>query len=208
MTYTCNPNPPTAAESFFELAPLVLSILQMGFYLSAVDKYKDRLEDYAEYLHDCADRMKEKYVSLRDCDPDFYAYYKSLPDYNICETNIQRSKGAAFFGYGSRLRQSLSTVRGYTPLAKVHLNNLVSSQAVSQSAITRVDTLIRERNRQDEHTLERWAAIIGAPVGVESHSPAASKVIIGESFKSLKAFSQGFNSAGALFGRSLFGVLT
>jgi len=207
MAYNCNPSPSTA-ETLWELAPLVLSIIQMGLYLSAVDKYKDRLEDYAEYLHDCADTMKEKYKTLRDCDPDFYERYKSLPDYAICENNIQRSKGAAFFGYGSRLRQSLSTVRGYTPLAKVHLNNLVSSQAISQSAITRADTIIRERNRQDEHTLERWAAIVGAPVGVESHSAAASKVIISESFKSLKAFSQGFNSAGALFGRSLFGVLT
>ena len=54
-------------------------------------------------------------------------------------------------------------------MANVHLNNMVSSQAIAETAVTRSVRTIKERNIVDDHVLERWSAIVGAPVGVERY---------------------------------------
>lgn len=194
-------------DVFWQLAPIVLQILQMGFYLNAIDKYKDKLEDLAEWLCQCADTEKEKYKSFRDCDPDFYDYYKTLPDYEVCESAIKRNKGEAFYKYGANLRRRIRTTRGYNKLAKVHWNNQLSAQAINEAAVSRAVACIRERKRRDNHILERWSAIISAPVGVERYQASIINNAINTSFSSLKGYSRGFNSAGVAFGTSLFRIL-
>lgn len=192
---------------FWEISALILQAVQMGLYLTALDHYRDKLEDLAQDLCDYADANRDQYLIFRQCDPDFYDYYKTLPDYEQCDSNVQRAKGAAFHGYGSRLRRALRTNRGYTPLTKVHLNNMVSNDAVAQSALTRAVTCIKERKYEDNHVLERWSAIVSAPIGVEGSHAAATSAIIRQSFSNLKSLGQGFNSAGAAFGTQLFRVL-
>jgi len=158
-------------------------------------------------LCECADTEKEKYKSFRDSDPDFYEYYKTLPDYVECQSAIKRSKGEAFYNYGANLRRRIRTTRGYNKLANVHLNNMLSSQAINEAAISRAVTCVRERKRRDNHVLERWSAIISAPVGVERHQASIINGVVNSSFSSLKGYSRGFNSAGAAFGTSLFRIL-
>lgn len=193
--------------NFWEIAGLILSITQMGFYLASVDKYKDKLEDYSDQLELWGDEDKLEYKKFRDLDPDFYAYYESLDLYTECESNIKRSKGKAWFGYGSKVRRRLQTNRGFTPLAKVHFNNMLASEAVAESATTRAATCVKERQRTDGHLLERWSSIVSAPVGVERYQASIASGIISQSFKSLKGAGQGFNSAASSFGTQLYRVL-
>lgn len=192
---------------YWEIASLILQVVQMGYYLNAVDNYKDKLEDLGQWLCDTADAEAAVYESFRDCDPDFYEYYTSLPSYEECNSAVNRSKGAAFASYGANLRRRVSSVRGYTPLAKVHWNNLVSDGAVAESSVTRVVNKIRERKRVHSHTLERWSAIVSAPVAVEAYRPSIVNGITQQSFRSLKGAARGFNSAGTAFGNTLFQVL-
>ena len=192
---------------FWEIASLVLQVLQMGYYLNAVDEHKDKLEELAQWLCDTADAEAAVYQSFRDCDPDFYQYYMTLPDYEECESAINRNKGAAFHRYGASFRGNVGNIRGYTPMAKVHLNNLSAEAAVAQASLDRSVTKIRERSRSNAHTLERWSAIVSAPVAVEAYRPSIVNGITNQSFRSLKGAAQGFNSAGAAFGKTLFEVL-
>lgn len=193
--------------NLWQIASLVLSVVQMGLYLAAINKYKGRLEDLAEDLCKLADAEMEKYCEFRDCDPDFYEYYKTLPDYEPCDSAIKRSKGAAFFKYGESVRRRQHSNRGYTPLAMVHWNQYHGQDAVYEAAVTRALTCINERQRRNDHVLERWSAIVNAPVGVERYSPSTLNPIINAQFKTLTQFGRGFNSAGAAFGTSLFQVL-
>lgn len=192
---------------FWQIASIVLQVVQLGLYITALEHYKDKLEEFADWLCDSADDNRDRYLEYRECDPDFYDYYKSLPDYTQCDSNVKRSKGAAYHGYGSRLRRSLRTTRGYTPMTKVHLNNMLSSDAIAQTALTRATQRIKERRYEDNHVLARWSAIVSAPIGVERYYTGASTTIIQESFRNLKALGQGFNSAAAAFGSQLFRVL-
>lgn len=197
-------NPSTV---FWQLAPLVLQIIQMIAYISAIRKYKGKLEDLADWLCECADKEAEKYMSFRDCDPDFYAYYKTLPDYEVCDSAIKRNKGESFYNYGANLRRRIRTVRGYNKFAKVHWNNMLSAQAINEAAVARAVTCIRERRRRNNHILERWSAIVSAPVAVERYQASIINGVVQSSFNSLKGYSRGFNSAGAAFGTSLFRIL-
>lgn len=192
---------------FWQIAGLILQVVQMFLYLAAVRKYKEKLEEFADYLRDSGMADEEKYMTIRDCDPDFYAYYKGLPLYAPCESAIKRNKGEAFFKYGSQLRRRLRSTRGYTPLTRVHFNTQAMHQAISEAAVSRAITCIRENKRVDAHILERWSAIVSAPVNVEGYSPAFAKQIVDSNFRSLKGFARGFNSAGAALGTSLFRIL-
>lgn len=192
---------------FWEIAGLILQAVQLGLYLSALDQYRGKLEDLAQWLCDSADLNRDIYLSLRDSDPDFYEYYKTLPEYQLCQSAVERGKGDAFRQYGRRLRRSLRTNRGYTPLNKVHLNNVFAADALMQTAHHRATTEIKERSRVDSHVLERWSAIVGAPVGVEKYYPGATNNIIQQSFQNLRSLGQGFNSAGAAFGTQLYRIL-
>jgi hypothetical protein len=193
--------------NFWQIASLFLSVVQLGLYISAVRKYKGRLEDLADGLCVLADTEAMKYMEFRDCDPDFYDYYKSLPDYEECQSAIKRNKGASFFKYGSNIRRRQHSNRGYTPLTMVHWNQYHGQDAVYEAAVSRALTCIKERERRNDHILERWSAIVSAPVGVERYSPGTINPIINAQFSSLKQFGRGFNSAGAAFGTSLFQVL-
>ena len=179
----------------------------MGFYLSSVNKYKNKLEHFAEQLSSYADSDKVQYQKFREKDPEFYEYYKTLPLYSVCHSSIKRNKGEAFQAYGSSLRRRTRITRGYTPLANVYWNVAYSGQAVSTGGIARAITQIRETKRKNNSVLERWSAIISAPVAIERHQSAAVNRVVDSSFKSLKGYARGFNSAGVAFGTSLFRIL-
>lgn len=192
---------------FWELAGIIVQVAHIALHMSGIVKYKGRLEDLAQDLCDMADVNRGYYETYRDCDPDFYEYYKTLPDSPACDQAISRSRGAAYADYAQSMRRSLKTVRGYSPLTKVHLNNMLCGNAIAQANQHRTVTMMRERANEDEHVLERWSAIVSAPVGVEKFYANATGAIISQSFKSLRAAGQGFNSAAAGLGTQLFKVL-
>ena len=196
------------STNFWQIAGLVLQLVQMILYIAGFIKYKERLEQWAEQLKTWADEKFEAYKTLRDRDPDFFDYYDSLPNYEICESNIQRSKGAAFADYGKAMRRSLPTVRGFSRLQKAALANHLGQNAVQASAVKRVQTTITERARQDDHILQRWQAVVNSPTNPAAHNDVSN--IIKLSFNSLHAFGQGANSAGAALGTGLYrtGILS
>lgn len=192
---------------FWEIAPIIIQIAQMYLHLSALDTYRKKLEELADWLSMTADKERIAYESFRDADPAFYDYYKSLPDYAICKSAVKRNKGEAFYKYGAKTRRKIRTTRGFSPLSRVTVNTAFSSQAVHEAAVARAVTYIRERKRRDNHTLERWSAIVSAPVAVERYQAQAVNNITSSSFRSMKGFARGFNSAGMQLGTSLFRVL-
>lgn len=196
------------STNLWELAPLALSILQFVLYIAGFRKYCERLEELAEDLQVRAEERYEQYQMLRDRDPEFYAYYDGLPDYSICESNVKRSKGAAFAAYGNDLRRGYGVVRGYTPLAKVQLTGTFADNAIFNSSLHRATTLINERSRVDGHVLQRWNAIVDTPIHIEGASSHNVGHIINQSFKTLRAFGQGANAAGTQLGASLYRVFT
>jgi len=192
---------------FWQIAGLVLTIAQITYYLDLVDEYKDKLEDFANRLDIWADEDRVVYTQLRSYDPEFYEYYRTLPNYRSCTSAIERGKGAAFNQYGENLRRAMRTTRGYSPLTNVHLNNMLATDAIAQSGLSRVVTQIKERSNIDEHILEMWSAIVGAPVGVERYNASAANSIITQNTKGLVTAGRGFNSAGVAFGNQLYGLL-
>ena len=180
-------------NDFWQIAGMVLMAIQLYLYIEGFNNHRKRLEQLAEDLRGRANEKFAAYKDLRDKDPDFYDYYKSLPDYTECVSNIKRSKGAAFFSYGQQLRRTLPTVRGYLPMQKAALANLLGGDPVYRSSMKRVQTKIAERSRVDDHVLERWQAIVSAPT-----NPSAVQdygVLINSSFKSLQAFGQAANAS-------------
>ena len=78
----------------------------------------------------------------------------------------------------------------------------LSEQAVSSSIVGRSIHMIAERERVDQHVLERWQAITSAPMNAAASNDVST--IIRASFRSLKTFGQGFNSAGIAFGSAFY----
>ena len=181
---------------------MLASIAQFALYIAGFLKYKDRLEDLADDLVGWSDSGFDRYKTLRDKDPEFYDYYNTLPDYEQCESNIKRARGAAAARYGERLRNSYRTIAGYTPHQRVAVTNLLGSDMAMAPSMKRTQTLIAERARQDDHELQRWQAIIAAPTNSAVTNDVGN--IITASFKSLSAFGQGANSAGVAIGTQLF----
>ena len=159
---------------------MVASIAQFALYLIGFNKYKDRLEDLADELVSRSDEQLERYKELRGKDPEFFEYYNTLRDYETCESNIKRSRGAAAARYGEKLRSSLPTVNGYTPLQRVAVTNLLGADMAMSPAMKRTQTIIAERARQDDHELQRWQAIIAAPTNSASRNDVGN--IISSSF--------------------------
>ena len=193
------------AWHLWQQAQMFAAVAQFVLYIAGFISYKDRLEDLADELVTRSDEQFARYKELRDKDPEFFEYYNTLPDYEVCESNIKRSRGAAAARYGEQLRRAYQTVRGYTPLQKVHLTNMLGADMAMAPAMKRTQTLIAERSRLDDLELQRWQAIIAAP----TNSAATNDVgnIISASFRSLSAFGQGANSAGVSIGTQLFGSL-
>ena len=181
---------------------MLASIAQFVLYIAGFISYKNRLEDLADDLVDWSEAGFNRYKTLRDKDPEFYDYYNTLPDYEQCESNIKRARGAAAARYGERLRNSYRTISGYTPLQQVAVTNLLGSDMAMSPSMKRTQTLIAERGRQDDHALQRWQAIIASPTNSAVTNDVGN--IISASFKSLSAFGQGANSAGVAIGTQLF----
>lgn len=194
--------------NFWQVAGLVLQLVQMILYIAGFIKYKERLEELAEDLIAKADQKFSIYKTLRDRDSDFFDFYNNLPDYTECDSNIRRSKGAAFADYGKAMRRVLPSVRGFTPLQKSAVANSLGQNPVQASAIKRVQTKIAERARVDDHVLQRNQAIISSPISTSVATDVSG--VIKLSFNSLYAFGQGANSAGAGLGTSLYqtGIVT
>lgn len=187
---------------FWELANMVLSLVQMLLYLIGFNKYRKRLDSLTDELLDRADTRKGAYQTLRDKDPAFFSYYKGLPSYTMCYSNIRRARGAAFADYGRAMRRSLSSVNGYTQLQRVNLVNGLAENAVFAPAVAVTMAHIAERRRVDDHVLQRWQAIVSAPTNA-AHTDDYSS-IIKSSFSGMKAFGQGANSAGVALGTQLY----
>jgi hypothetical protein len=174
----------------------------MLLYIIGFNKYRKRLDKLTDELLDRADGRNTAYQALRDKDPAFFSYYKGLPDYNPCPSNVNRSRGAAFADYGRALRRSLKTVNGYTQLQRVNLVGGFAENAVFATAVGSVMTEIAERRRVDDHVLRRWQAIVSAPTHAAHKDDYSS--IIKSSFSSMRAFGQGANSAGVALGTQLY----
>lgn len=181
------------STQFWQMAGLVMSLIEMILYIAGFRKYKARLEELAEDLRDKAGQKFSAYKSLRDRDAEFNAYYQNLPDYTECASNIKRSKGAAFYTYGHQLRRTLSTVRGYLPMQKAAVANLLGGDPVYESSMKRVQTKIAERSRVDDHILDRWQAIVNTPTNSSSSQDYGS--VIQSSFRSLEAFGKAANAS-------------
>lgn len=181
---------------------LLASISQFILYLVGFNNYKDRLEDLADEHVERSDTKTEQYKELRSHDQEYYDYYNTLPEYEVCQSSIKRSRGTALAEYGNAVRRAFGTVNGYTPLQRVSLANTLGNNIAAAPAMKRAQTLISERAREDDHILDRWQAIISAPT-----HPAATNdtsAIVAASFRSLGAFGQGVNSAGTAIGTQLF----
>lgn len=187
---------------FWELANMVLTLVQMLLYLVGFNKYRKRLDSLTDELLARAEARKSAYQSLRDVDPAFYSYYKGLPDYLICNSNIERSRGAAFADYGRAMRRTLRSVNGYNQLQRVNLVNGLAENAVFASSVSEAMTTISERRIVDDHVLQRWQAIVSAPTNAAYRDNYDN--IIKSSFGGLKAMGQGANSAGVALGTQLY----
>ncbi len=195
------------ATNLWQISGLVLSVAQAAFHYASLQKYVSRLEDLADDVTGYADAERIHYEEFREADPDFYAYYQGLPGYNVCDSNILRSKGKPFAKYGNDVRRMKRLTRGFAPLGNVHHANQVVKEIVSESAVQRAVTAVAENARVDDHVLERWSAIVSAPVGQERYSNTFYSSIINQSFESLKAHGRGFNSAGVSVGNYLYQIL-
>lgn len=179
--------------TFWQIASNVMALVQLILYLEAFNEHRKRLEQLAESLRDKANEQFCAYKALRDKDIEFYSYYLNLPDYQECESNIQRAKGAAFYGYGANFRRMLPTVRGYLPQQRAALANYLGAEPIFRTAMKRVQTKIAERARVDDHVLERWQSIVSAPTNpsnTQDYGP-----VIESSFKSLEAFGKAANAS-------------
>lgn len=193
-----------SATTFWELAGFLLSLVQMLLYIAGFNKYRKRLNSLTTELLDRADGRKVAYKDLRDKDPEFYSYYKSLPGYGECATNIQRGRGAALASYNSDLRRSVKHVNGYSQAQRVNLTNRFSENVLHAPAMSRTITQIAERRRVDDHVLQRWQAIVSAPTNPSVTADYGS--IIKSSFATMGAFGQGANSAGVAVGSLAFRI--
>ena len=184
---------------------MAASIAQFVLYIAGFINYKNRLEDLADELETRSDAQFQRYKTLRDNDQKFNDFYKDLPDYETCLSNIKRARGAAASRYGEGLRRSFGTVRGYLPHQRVAIVNMLGQDMAMSPAVKRAQVCIAERSREDTHLLNRWQAIVSAPTNASVTNDVGN--IIKASFTSLGAFGQGANSAGTAIGAQLFGRL-
>ena len=191
---------------FWEIAGMVLSIVQMVFYIIALNKYKDKLIELAEKFTGYAQEDEALYDEFRSADPAFYNWYMGLPNYSACEGSVQRSKGQAFLNYGETLRKSKRLNRGFTPLAPILVSSSAGDTAVRVSSMRRAASHASEETRVNDHVLSRWQAIASAPVGAEGNISGAYKPVIDSTMGSFTNAARGFNSAALAFGVNLYRV--
>lgn len=192
---------------FWEIASIVLSLAQMIFYLDAMMDYDDKLEEYSDKLTEWAESDRAKYTKYRSADPSFYNYYMGLPDYDNCKTDVLRSKGISFYKYGDKLRATTKVNRGFTPLNAVMVSNSIGDDVVKNIAVERATKHCAEEGRVNTATLRRWSAIASAPVGAEGNIAVGFQPAITAALEGMKSAAHGFNSAGAMFGTSLYKLM-
>lgn len=196
------------AAKFYEIAGIILSVMQMVFYLRLFRKYKEKLYDLADKLRGYANSDKEFYKTIRGFDEDFYRWYENLRDnpYQTCEARVLRSKGGAFLKYGDALREVKSQNKGYTPLKMVAANAKTGNVAVRMSAVRRAASLMMEHKYEDDSVLTGWNAVVTAPIGMEGDVARGYDSPITVYTNMMRGAGQGFNSAGAMFGTALYGL--
>ena len=190
------------AENIWRNASTLLAIAQFALYIAGFSRYKSKLEDIADSQEEFSDAKSGRYKELRNNNPEFYDYYNELPEYEQCESNILRSRGAPGARYGEAIRGTYQANNGYTPLRNVAVANLLGKDMSSAPSLKRAQTVIAERAIQDDHTLQRWQAVISSPI--QSSGATDVSNIIQSSFKSLGAFGRGANAAGVSIGQNYF----
>lgn len=156
----------------------------------------------ADKSRDMALERAKAYETLRARDKEFWEYHCNLPDYNECESNIQRSKGTAWNRYGSDLRKTRRSLNGFQRHAMVGISQHFSRTAIAESAQRRVTAKTKERARVDDHILQRWDAIISSPTNASVSVNISTA--IEASFHTLGSFGKGANSAGLALGSQLW----
>lgn len=191
---------------FWELSQVFLSVVQMAFYLINVVKYVEKLDEMGDTLENLAKKHRSRYEEFRNKDPEFYAWYENLPKYSVCESGIRRGKGEAFHKLGNVFRKLSRMNNGYTPLTMVGRVSENTMDLLKVTGLTRALNYNSEQKRDAVDRMAHWKTIVSIPVEREGDYGYFSKPV--ESMmNSLKANSEGFNSAGAAFGSSLYNFL-
>lgn len=200
---------PGVASKFYEIAGLTLSIIQMVWYLEQYDEYSENLKELAGQFRQWANQDAATYLALRGRDGQFYGEHDKIlaGRYRACNQRPLRSKGEAFFGMGNALREVKAGNRGFTPLKMVSANARVGNVAVRMSGLKRASSLILENKYEDDSHLVGWNAVVAAPVGVDADIVNGYNSAIETSFGMMREAGRGFNSAGAMFGVALEGLL-
>lgn len=200
--------PALDSARYWQLASIVLSAFQMWYYWNALDKYYEKLKDLAEKLISWARIEDDIYFKeFRDCDPDFYDWYKMMPEYSYCPSIVNRVKGKVLREYGKGMRAfTKKFASSMGPWAGINFSSNAGYNAVSTIGVRRIINRFEELKLVDETHLAKWETIITMPIGREGN-PAGYKDIATYYMKSFGQFGEGFNSAGVAFGSSLYQVL-
>lgn len=199
--------PDVSAAKFWQLGSMVLSIVQMILYIAAMRRYYRKLNWLAEKLISWA-RIEEDiyFKEFRDTDPDFYDWYRMMPEYSYCPSLVNRAKGRALREFGKGIRGVEKRASQIGPWAGINAASGLAYVLVPRIGLRRIANHFEELKLVDETLLHKWETIITMPIGRED-SPVGYKDIASFYSKSFQQFGQGFNSAGFAFGRSLYEVI-
>lgn len=197
-----------SAAKYWQLGAMALAIVQMILYISAMREYYKKLNWLAEKLISWARVEEDIYFrEFRNCDPDFYDWYKMMPEYSYCPSLVNRVKGKVLREYGKGMRTfTKKFASSMGPWAGINFSSNAGYNAVSTIGVRRVINRFEELKLVDETHLAKWETIITMPIGREGN-PAGYKDIANYYMKSFGQFGEGFNSAGVAFGSSLYQVL-
>lgn len=177
------------------IAQAVFQAINAVMHSGLLDDMYDIIKKLSEALSPMADEERAHYTTIRNMEYSFYDYYRNLPDYNICDSFYKHSHGQALQIYGASLRSYLKTNRGFRSANKVHINKMVMKNYIANATHESTGKLIAERGRRDAHELERWSAIISAPIGVQDYNAGAIGNLISQSFNAFQAAGKGLNSS-------------
>lgn len=199
--------PSLDAAKFWQLASIVLSILQMYLYCEAMEDYYTKLNELAEKLISWARDEEDIYFKeFRDCDPDFYDWYRMMPEYNYCPSIVNRSKGKMLREFGKGMRALEKHASATSPWSGINAASRLGYVTVPGVGLRRTMNHFDELKLVDDTLVRKWETIVTMPIGREDN-PVAYKDIAQLYSQSFQQFGQGVNSAGFAFGRSLYEVL-
>lgn len=217
-----NPSPESTSKvKFAELTGVFLSAVQMILALKNVKDYEKRLNKLAEVLFNCeeeyptedCDNLKSlalkhrcRYHQMRNRDKDFKDWYDRVPNYDVCERGIYRSKGHASQELGSAMRKLTRMNNGYTPLAMVGKVAQGTMGFVKYTSSVRAYNHNAEMKRKMEDQLLHWRMLVSIPVEQEGNYANFNPAISAWT-QSMGNWAQGFNSGAAAFGTSLYNLI-